>query len=66
MTEAEIRELFASIDADGSGAIDVEELHEALDMMGLGLSMRQVQELMDGVDDDGEHCIQLRDGTVSN
>ena len=54
MTEAEIRELFNSIDVDGSGAIDVEELHEALDMMGLGLSLAQVQELMDSVDDDGE------------
>lgn len=46
--------LFSTIDTDGSGAIDADELTRALEMMGLQLSMPQVLELIDSVDDDGE------------
>jgi len=53
VTEEEMQELFNSIDADGSGAIDGEELQTALEMMGIHLSDENIQELMDGVDDDG-------------
>ncbi|GMH39614.1 hypothetical protein BSKO_07512 [Bryopsis sp. KO-2023] len=52
-TEDEILSLFDEIDADGSGAIDCEELQLALEMMGIKLSMGKVSELIDSVDDDG-------------
>ena len=48
-----MRVLFDSIDVDGSGAIDVEELQTALEMMGIKQSMAEVQEMMDSVDEDG-------------
>ena len=38
VSEQEMRDLFNSIDADGSGAIDAEELQTALEMMGIQLS----------------------------
>lgn len=47
-------DLFSTIDTDGSGAIDADELARALEMMGLQLPMPQVLELIDSVDDDGE------------
>ncbi len=36
-----------------SGAIDVEELQTALEMLGIHKSEEEVAELMDGVDEDG-------------
>lgn len=52
--------LFGTIDTDGSGAIDAEELSMALEMMGLNLSIQMVVELIDSVDDDGELEMGLR------
>lgn len=37
-TVAELKALFESIDADGSGAIDAGEMQEALELMGIHLS----------------------------
>eukprot|EP00192_Tetraselmis_astigmatica_P009449 CAMPEP_0117675716 /NCGR_PEP_ID=MMETSP0804-20121206/15763_1 /TAXON_ID=1074897 /ORGANISM="Tetraselmis astigmatica, Strain CCMP880" /LENGTH=870 /DNA_ID=CAMNT_0005484757 /DNA_START=693 /DNA_END=3302 /DNA_ORIENTATION=+ len=51
-SDGELLSLFASIDADGSGAIDVEEFQYALEMMGVQMSVDKVQELMDSVDED--------------
>ncbi|KIZ03832.1 hypothetical protein MNEG_4122 [Monoraphidium neglectum] len=52
-SEGELRALFASIDVDGSGAIDAEELQGALASMGVHKSEAEVAELMAGVDEDG-------------
>lgn len=49
----ELRELFNSIDVDGSGAIDADEMKTALELMGIHLSDENMAELMEGVDDDG-------------
>lgn len=43
VTEEDMAALFASIDVDGSGAIDVEELQYALEMMGMIMSINKVQ-----------------------
>ena len=43
VTDKEMEDLFNSIDADGSGAIDVEELSYALEMMGMPMADDQVQ-----------------------
>jgi hypothetical protein len=48
-SEAELRALFDSIDADGSGAIDAGELRGALARMGLQKSEAEVRELIAGV-----------------
>ncbi|CAG9463655.1 unnamed protein product [Pedinophyceae sp. YPF-701] len=57
----ELRALFDSIDADGSGAIDGEELQTALEMMGIHLSDENVAELMEGVDDDGSGELEFEE-----
>lgn len=48
-----LRDLFNSIDVDGSGEIDAEELHGALRKMGMRKSPAEVQELLLMADPDG-------------
>ena len=43
VSDKEMEDLFNSIDADGSGAIDVEELSYALEMMGMPMADDKVQ-----------------------
>eukprot|EP00775_Hariotina_reticulata_P011618 gene11618-11762_t len=52
-SEAELQALFDSIDKDGSGAIDVDELQYALSVLGVNKTAAEVQELMESVDKDG-------------
>jgi hypothetical protein len=49
----QLRTLFDSIDEDGSGEIDAEELHGALRKMGMRKSPAEVQELLLMADPDG-------------
>ncbi|WIA30393.1 hypothetical protein OEZ86_000479 [Tetradesmus obliquus] len=60
-SEADLRVLFDSIDKDGSGAIDVEELQYALSVMGIDKSPAEVQELMDSVDKDGSGQLEFEE-----
>eukprot|EP00883_Tetradesmus_obliquus_P004781 jgi/Sobl393_1/1515/SZX72241.1 len=60
-SEADLRALFDSIDKDGSGAIDVEELQYALSVMGIDKSPAEVQELMDSVDKDGSGQLEFEE-----
>jgi CRP-like cAMP-binding protein len=53
VTEDELKSLFDSIDVDGSGAIDADELQTALELMGVRITHEAVLELMAGVDEDG-------------
>jgi EF-hand domain pair len=60
VNDSKLRDLFDSIDVDGSGAIDAEELQHALGLMGIPKTMEEVRELMDGVDSDGSGATQRR------
>ena len=52
-------QIFQMFDKDGSGAIDAEELHEALKSMGHNLSKEDVSKMMQDADDDGKSHRQL-------
>ena len=41
------------MDGDGSGAIDIDELHSAFKMLGLRVTKKSVSELLAQVDSDG-------------
>jgi EF hand len=49
----ELEECFSLMDADGSGAIDVEEMWEAFQLLGLKVSKQMVGEMLAKVDSDG-------------
>ena len=51
--------VFNSLDSDKSGGIEVEELRMACDQMGLGLDEKQVHELMESLDTDGNQTISM-------
>ena len=50
---AQLAECFALMDGDGSGAIDVDELHSAFKILGLRVTKKRVSELLAKVDSDG-------------
>ena len=49
---------FELCDTDGSGTLSTEEFRVALDRLGLGLTERQVGEVMRVVDTDGNGTIE--------
>lgn len=56
LTEAEraqLKECFALMDGDGSGAIDVNELYKAFRILGLHVTKQAVRDLLAQVDTDG-------------
>ena len=54
-----LKELFALADADGSGAIDVDELSELLSKFGDSATREEVQDMMQTVDDDNNGTISF-------
>jgi ribosomal protein L21 len=54
-----IKDYFDSMDEDGSGAIGIDELEDALLTLGMAKSRVQVQKLMDLVDEDGSGQIEF-------
>lgn len=50
---AQLTECFQLMDGDGSGAIDVDELHSAFKILGLRVTKKRVAELLAKVDADG-------------
>lgn len=55
----EIHECFALLDADGSGALDVEELYLGFKALGLNMGKDAIRELMREVDNDDSGEIEL-------
>jgi Ca2+-binding EF-hand superfamily protein len=56
-----VREMFTTIDADGSGSIDASELGEALERLGLNLSKKQISDLVNLMDIDQNGCIDFEE-----
>ena len=48
-----LRDCFKSLDADGSGAIGVDEIKDPLVGLGLVKSFKEVEDLVELVDEDG-------------
>lgn len=57
--QAELRECFALIDEDGSGAIDVDEMRTAFSFLGVAMSQKEVEEMFAEVDEDGSGEIEF-------
>ncbi|EFN54297.1 hypothetical protein CHLNCDRAFT_14319, partial [Chlorella variabilis] len=51
--KANLRTCFRMMDADGSGAIDAEELGAAFKLLGLSVSRKEVEAMLAEVDRDG-------------
>lgn len=56
-----LKECFASLDNDGSGAIGIEELEDPLIGLGFADNRYQVQEMIDMVDADGSGMIEFNE-----
>lgn len=56
---SEVKEAFQIFDSDGSGEIDVKELKEALENLGLDADNKAFQNLLDGIDSNKDGTIQL-------
>jgi Ca2+-binding EF-hand superfamily protein len=57
----EIKSAFQMFDKDKSGAIDVQELRDALNVLGIHMEARQVKEMMDKADKDGSGTIEIEE-----
>eukprot|EP00232_Nephroselmis_pyriformis_P012686 CAMPEP_0182895166 /NCGR_PEP_ID=MMETSP0034_2-20130328/25520_1 /TAXON_ID=156128 /ORGANISM="Nephroselmis pyriformis, Strain CCMP717" /LENGTH=233 /DNA_ID=CAMNT_0025028987 /DNA_START=266 /DNA_END=963 /DNA_ORIENTATION=- len=58
---SELQSTFAALDADGSGAVDVPELHSMFSSMGAPITLDDVQEMVDQVDKDGSGEIEYEE-----
>ena len=56
-----VAKVFQAIDRDESGFIDTGEMSNALQRLGLGLTINQVSELFSGIDDDGSDEIDWKE-----
>jgi hypothetical protein len=56
-----LSEAFSLFDADGSGALDVNELNDALKMLGLNIPFDTVQEMINEIDDSGDGEIDYQE-----
>ena len=54
-----LKECFGSLDGDGSGAIGIEELEDPLIGLGFAENRKQVQEMIDAVDEDKSGQIEF-------
>lgn len=57
--EARIRKLFNQIDADGSGEIDVDELADAMRLMGVKCTANSAKKVLKVIDTDGSGAIDI-------
>ena len=56
-----VRDLFSTLDADGSGSVDASELKSAFAKHDMALGMDDVKELMDALDEDGDGEVDTRE-----
>ena len=56
-----LKAVFNTLDADGSGAIGVEELVDPFLALGIADSLQHVQAMVDRVDDDGSGEIEFKE-----
>jgi hypothetical protein len=54
-------DIFGSMDADGSGSIDVREFRDGIRRLGLGLTEPQIQEMVMAFDEDGNGEIEHKE-----
>eukprot|EP01064_Diplonema_japonicum_P029755 TRINITY_DN488_c2_g1_i1.p1 TRINITY_DN488_c2_g1~~TRINITY_DN488_c2_g1_i1.p1 ORF type:complete len:150 (+),score=47.72 TRINITY_DN488_c2_g1_i1:57-506(+) len=59
LSTSQIKETFGLFDADGSGAIDKEELALACKGLGLSLDATQIDEMLQKIDKDGNSIIEV-------
>jgi len=59
--EDALHDAFQLFDEDGSGTLDVDELDNALKMLGLNIPFHIVQEMVDEVDDSGDGLIDVEE-----
>ena len=61
LSKAEVASLFELVDTDHSGAIDAEEMCDAFGMIGMNVSLDQIQDLLEQYDDDFSGTIDLEE-----
>ena len=57
--EAQLEKMWVEMDADGSGALEPEELRQVLAKMGTKLNDRKLARLMREIDRDGDGSVDL-------
>lgn len=60
-TLTDMGDIFGSMDADGSGSIDVREFRDGIRRLGLGLTEPQIQEMVMAFDEDGNGEIEHKE-----
>ncbi|KAK9823549.1 hypothetical protein WJX72_003656 [[Myrmecia] bisecta] len=55
----EIRECFELLDEDGSGALDADELYKAFKMLGMRVTKKSIEKMMNSIDADGTGEIEF-------
>jgi len=56
---ADLREAFSMFDTDGNGSVDAKELREVMRSLGQNPSNREIMEMINSVDDNGDACIDF-------
>ena len=59
--DADVRGAFQRFDGDGDGHVDVEELKQALEFLGLPCSDAQTAAIMKKFDDDGNATLEIEE-----
>lgn len=60
-SEHDIKECFDTFDADGSGAIDKDEIKKVCEALGVDASGAEIDELIKQADSDGDGKIQYKE-----
>ena len=58
---AEFREIFNLVDLDGGGSIDLDELRELMDLLGMNASKDEMEAMVNEIDSQGTGEISFRD-----
>ena len=58
LTDAKVTEVFKKFDADGSGAIEAEELKDAMKALGYEATKLEVERIIQEIDKDGSGSIE--------